>query len=262
MTLGALAIEQLTGAIVAKQVLLSGETNASASANIANTQAQLERAQKIEADKKVTLDTATDAQKKQQELVDQTQKALDDEQAKPSDKQDKEVLKKLQADLKGQTDDLAKKKAAVDVAQTAYKKAQEVTQAIQQNLNAAITSGTAVAKTTATASGDGNQSTIDDHTVEAIADATKAIVIEIIRKGHATDTCLNFMTAIASQGTQNMTAATAQVYKQCEEIMRIYLEAYAKAMAAGTSAPSPAAARVSPPPPTAPAPPPPPPAIR
>jgi hypothetical protein len=53
LTLGVLAIEQLTGAVVARQVLLTGETNASASANIANTQVQLDRAQKTETDKRM-----------------------------------------------------------------------------------------------------------------------------------------------------------------------------------------------------------------
>jgi hypothetical protein len=247
MTLGALAIEQLTGTIVAKQVLLTGETNASASANIANTQAQLERAQKIELEKKATLDSAKDAQKKQQDLVDQTQKSLDDELAKPADKQDKDLIKKSQEELPAQSTELTKKKDAVKAAQADFDIAHRATDAILQNLNAAITTAAATAKTSGSFSADANQKAIDKDTVAVIADATKSIVVEIVRKGHATDTCLNFMTAYANLKDPQKERSMAPINEHCKQIMAAYLKAYADSNARGSTTP----------PPPAPAPPPP-----
>lgn len=70
LTLGVLAIEQLTGAVVAKQALLTTGTNANAAANVNNTQAALDAARKDEAAKKDALDKATTAQTNEKAVVD------------------------------------------------------------------------------------------------------------------------------------------------------------------------------------------------
>jgi hypothetical protein len=74
LTLGVLAIEQLTGAVVARQAILTTGANADASANVNNTQAALDAARKDEAAKKDALDKAKDAQTKQQTAVDTSTK--------------------------------------------------------------------------------------------------------------------------------------------------------------------------------------------
>lgn len=61
LTLGILAIEQLTGAVVASQLGISTGANADAANNVNNTKAALDRANKDESEKKTALEAATKA---------------------------------------------------------------------------------------------------------------------------------------------------------------------------------------------------------
>ncbi len=74
LTLGVLAIEQLTGAIVARQPILSAGANADASANTKNTQKELEDAKKDEAAKKAAIKPLEEASTKADEGVTEAQK--------------------------------------------------------------------------------------------------------------------------------------------------------------------------------------------
>jgi hypothetical protein len=88
LTLGILAIEQLTGAVVARQVTLSAGPNASAAKNANDTSAALDAAQKDESTKKDALTKATDAQTKQQTVVDADAKTATESAAKAKPAQD------------------------------------------------------------------------------------------------------------------------------------------------------------------------------
>ncbi len=99
LTLGVLAIEQLTGAVVARQAILTSAANASAAANISNTQASLNNAMANEELKKAAVATAEADAKKLSDQVTQTGKDL---QAQKDKKPDPAVVAKLTAELAAQ----------------------------------------------------------------------------------------------------------------------------------------------------------------
>jgi hypothetical protein len=68
MTLGILAIEQISGAVVARQAALDSSANAKASANLADTEALLDRATKKERSKKEDWDKAVEKRKNQEKV--------------------------------------------------------------------------------------------------------------------------------------------------------------------------------------------------
>jgi hypothetical protein len=74
LTLGVLAIEQLTGAVVARQPILTMGANADASANANNTQKALDQAKKDEANKKEGIPALKEAQDKAQSAVNEASK--------------------------------------------------------------------------------------------------------------------------------------------------------------------------------------------
>ena len=148
LTLGVLAIEQLTGAVVARQAILTTGANADVSTNVNNTQAALDAARKDETAKNDALTKAKDAQTKQQAVVDADTKAAAASKAKAAPTQatiDKLTVQlpkdqaqvrasdaaasKTQGTLKDQTkaatlaEDLKKFQAAIPVDKAAVKKA-------------------------------------------------------------------------------------------------------------------------------------------
>ena len=226
LSLGVLAIEQLTGAVAARQPLLASNANSGAAANVTNTQAQLDNAQTTEAQKKKAAD---DAQKQ----LDADNDKLKADQAinPPTDASKKEI------------DDLTKNKipadqSALSSARDDYQKAQAATKAIQQNLNAAITSANATAAggggfSEGPTSGD---STINKDTAVAVSAAVTTIVTTIVKKGHLTDACISFLSTNPDPGAavaaimadKTMTDATKaaaandlkSTFQLCQEIIK------------------------------------------
>ena len=97
LTLGVLAIEQLTGAVVARQAILTTGANADVSTNVNNTQAALDAARRDETAKNDALTKAKDAQTKQQAVVDADTKAAAASKAKAAPTQ--ATIDKLTAQL-------------------------------------------------------------------------------------------------------------------------------------------------------------------
>lgn len=232
LTLGVLAIEQLTGAVVARQAQLGGNANASASANIANTQAALDSVRKAEEYKKKALNDAQTAQKSKSDLVVNTRKALDAEKAKPMP--DQSVVTTLTDKLKTQEDDLGKANDTVTAAKDAYVKAQQATQVVLDNFNAAIVSASAAATGTGSFASGTDRTNIDKDTVAQIAQATMYIVATIVQKGHVTDTCINIMTKYAAETNPDKQAALKPIFDQCSTVITTYLKAYSGSLKAGT----------------------------
>ncbi len=193
LTLGVLAIEQLTGVVAARQVALGGGANTSASANLANTQAALDNARKYEANRKKELDTAKEAQKKQSDLVAATTADLKAAQAKPDNQKDQKEIDRLTALQKTQQAELDKDKKAVEDATTNYNQAHDVTQKIQENFGAASTAADAAAHGSGSFATAIDRVTLDKESTKAIAEAVDSIVTRVVNKGHLTDTCINLM---------------------------------------------------------------------
>jgi len=215
VTLGVLAIEQLTGAVVAKQIVLGGSANATSSANVANTKSQLDEAKRIETQKKTAVDNA--------------QKQLDDDTSKLT--ADQAVTPKTDAVTK-ETDDLTankipKDKTSLKAAQDEYQTAQSATLAIENNFNAALTAAAATATGSGQFSdGGGALKNIDKDTADKLATAVTTIVATIVNKGHLTDTCINFL---ATYSLATPTVAGGQTLELCKTIVNADLNQDPKA---------------------------------
>jgi outer membrane protein OmpA-like peptidoglycan-associated protein len=204
MTICVLAIEQLTGAVAARQALLGGNANASAQAE----------------------------QKNQSDAVDKTNQDIAAEKAK-GDKADSATLDKLNQQLKTQQDQLDKDNVAVKTPQDDYASAQTATQAIQQNFNAAITQASAAASGSGTFSTGSDRANVDKDTVAQIAAATEYIVATVTLKGHLTDTCTNLITAYATEIDPIKQKALQEPYVLCQQAIHAYLTAYISAQGKG-----------------------------
>lgn len=221
--LGVLAIEQLTGAVVARQVILKGGANATATANVNNTKAQLEAAQKAKnaADASVTIATSklssdTDILKPLQEQKDAG--TLKTEQQPAYDKAAQSVKDDTQAltDAQSRAGDAARALAAID-----------------QNFNAAV------AGASATATGDGSfeaplsgGSPPNANQAASVGANVQAIVATIVSKGRLTDFCIGLL--------QDRTAPPNNLAAQCQSIInadielgKIYAQAYVEAIKSG-----------------------------
>jgi hypothetical protein len=332
LSLGVLAIEQLTGAIVARQPMLTTGANAAVSANLTSTQAALDQAKKDEAAKKTALASATDARDKQKALVAKTtqeeaaakQKAaatqavvdkvtaqvggeqaqLDKDdtavtvaagaQTKQEERvagiakqleaakaaKDQPAIDKLTAEKKAADDQLGKNKAAtaaakkkqasqkatldktradlqkakdapdqvayekvaktltsqkadlktsddkVTAAQADYEQAQKVTQALQANTDAALTTANATAEGTGSFSIGVDRNNVNKETVAEIAEATKFIVATVVNKGHLTETCASLMTRFAQESSLHSDSVYRDLMAICAEVIRVDLKAY------------------------------------
>jgi hypothetical protein len=243
LTLGALAIEQLTGAVVARQVILNSGANANASANIANTKAQLDSAKLDETVKKQAVDDAQKkvdgdnvalkaAQDKQKKLADDEALADDkktgaiqqeiEELKKGKDANDK-AIKDLPATILADAD--AKKSADDD-----YANAKKALAAIENNFQAAVSSANAVASGQGLFSiGNDGGSVINKDTAHEISTGVTHIVDAVLNKGHLTDTCMNLIVQQPNKASGEM----KQVYDLCAEVIKVDLQLYAAAQKSG-----------------------------
>jgi hypothetical protein len=247
MTLAVLAIEQLTGAVVARQVLLSGSAESSSSANIANTQAALDAARKNEQLAKDSLTAAQEEEKRQTDAVQKIDDAIAEEKKKPTPVQaDLDKLAKQRAAQQGTLDSA---KGATKVANDNHLAARKASQAIESNFNAAIATSTAAARGTGSFSEGSDRNYVGKDTVEQIARATTDIVIAVVNKGHLTDTCITLMTQFAKAEPERQQALT-YLMGRCETVLDAYLRVWqaqvTKTADAGTPTLAPAPAPSSP----------------
>lgn len=226
LTLGVLAIEQLTGAVVSRQVIMSGGANATASSNVADTQAALDSVKKAEESKKKALEDAQNNQKKQNDLAKQAKAAWETESNKQP--QDTDAVNKLKEQSDAQQKESDKADAAVTTAQEDYANAQKATKAVLDNFNTAVTSANS------TANGKGffspgtpgaETKTIDKDTASEIAKATQAIVQSVLDKGHLTDACISMMMNYSTLSDLDRTTIQP-VFELCAKIIDADITAY------------------------------------
>jgi len=248
LTLGALAIEQLTGTVVARQVILNSGANASASANISNTKAQLDSAKldvaaknQAAADAQQKLDDDGKSLKAAQDKQAADKKKLADDQALSDDKKtdaikqeiqdltkaadpDDQAVKTLSATVATDTD--AKKSADDD-----YANAKKATVAIQNNFQAAVSAANAAATGQGSFStGDGPGSVINKDTAHEISTGVTHIVDEVMNKGHLTDTCMNILVQPQDKSIKDIN----QVYDLCAQVIKVDLQLYIDGQKTGT----------------------------
>jgi hypothetical protein len=202
LTAVVLAIEQLTGAVAANQVILTGTAGSGASASLLSDQKLLDEARKNENEKKKSLDDAISARDKLQLDVTAKEKEVKIAQesfdnAKPEDKTalEKELNTK-KTDLDKTKSDLVNAKSQVDLNQTLYDDAKKLRETIEAKQDAAVTSANA------NAAGAGQfgssivqRNALSKEATESIAQVVEGMVGEVLHKDYTADSCMAFLFA-------------------------------------------------------------------
>lgn len=244
MTLGVLAIEQLTGAVVARQVILGGDANAKASGNVTDTQSRLDQTKNDEKSKKEALSQAKEQQIKQEALVKSLEDDLKLAKTPPAGGAvDPIKVTALQDRLKTENAKLEENRTAVKAATEDYAKAQELTKIIADNVDAAKASAKATARVKGEFSESVERSTIDKDTVKELSRATQQIVRQVLEKGHLTDSCISMMNLYATEKSAEVKLGYEPLLKICTEIIQASLKKY---LASDPSGPSPAPTAIHP----------------
>ncbi len=192
LTVAVLAIEQLTGAVAAQQVALTGETNATATGNLAGTQANLEMAKNFEEQSKRHRDEAVQADKVQEGKVAAAEKVLKDypPAGTTADPAEKERL------TKARDEELNKRKEtqlAVTDAEADYTSAKDTTKLIADNLNTAKTTANATANGKATFGANLSAGKMSEAATKDVAAAVQAIATTAITKQYLGEACIAVM---------------------------------------------------------------------
>jgi hypothetical protein len=191
MTLGVLAIEQLTGAVVAQQVLMSSTANAHASANLTATKKELDSAVEDEKSAKEDFDKKKGEWEK---LAGEATAAEEAYKKAPEgteeEKTNKQTLQEKANTLKGQRDAAVK---PMEAAKEKWETAQKVTRDVKANFYSAE----AFAKATAEGSGkfvdNPYKTTADAALLASVGKNVRGIVWDIINKDHLRDSCISIM---------------------------------------------------------------------
>ncbi|PTR06813.1 hypothetical protein C8R32_10999 [Nitrosospira sp. Nsp5] len=190
LTLGVLAIEQLTGVVVASQAAISTKSNADASANLAATQASLTAARETEQSRQKDLMEANQKQIDQQKVVNDKTTLI----GSTTDVAEKERLKK---ELEEEQRKLKLAESAVKNAEKNVADAQKVVKTVEENLGKATLMAEAAAEGKAELSGGIYINRIDSTTVEKITVAASEIVGKVINKSHIVDSCISIINKFA-----------------------------------------------------------------
>jgi hypothetical protein len=190
MTLGVLAIEQLTGAVAARQVMIAKSANADVSGNVADTRALLSSARESELSARDSLSKAEGRVAEQQRLVNAKETEL--KNAREQGMQQAQI-QALEEDLKKLQTELARNEEAVRAANENFEEARETTEVIRANFDAARASASAAARGTGEFSESPSDSRVDANTATALSLAAQTIIKDVITKGHLTDSCISIM---------------------------------------------------------------------
>ena len=209
LTATIVAVEQLTGAVVAQQAALSSAAGASSAAALVSNTKALEQIQALQ---KKKADELAEAKKKQAEAsaaVDRDQKAVDDklkeiEALPPGDTAERAQQKK---DLEKEKDTLnvkwiaskqtvAQENSNVALLQTQFDDITRVKDAIASQLDSAITSASATASGTSVpgASSSRGGLSLSDASVDSITRSVKEIVTTVLGKKYIVETCTTLLT--------------------------------------------------------------------
>lgn len=231
LTLGTLAIEQLTGAVVARQAALSAGAESTSGASINNTEAQLSVAKKNLVSKKAEQTAAQQAEQAQQDVLKAAQAALAAEKAKPTPDSGKVTALGAAVDAEQAREDLLS--AASTAATDSVARAQAAVDAIDKMFDSVLTAGGAATSGGAQLYGSGPAQNVDKDTAAVLAAATLQIVATVVNKGHVTDTCMNFLVRPVDKEVVN-SANYQSMLTQCNAVIKVYMEQYVKFMSAQT----------------------------
>lgn len=220
LTLGALAIEQLTGAVVARQAVLSGGAHSGSSAEVRDTAAQLDAAQKNETAKKAELSAALQAEKVQKDVAANAATALATAQAGTADA---DTIAALTAKANAEQARLTELSAIAADAAAASTRAIAATDAIEKMYDGAMASSRAAASGTAQLSGTTGTGKITAETANVLAVATLQIVDSVLTKGHVTDACMTFLMREPT-AANSVSASYKSLVTQCTNVIKVSID--------------------------------------
>ncbi len=204
LTAAVLAIEQLTGTVAARQVVLGGSSAASAASSVSHTEALVEAAKENEKQKNEELEKAKGEQTKQQQAHD---KAKADFEADPDNEGKKAALSEAATKLDAAKSDVAVKKAVAD-------EAKKTREALEKARSAALTQAAAMSTTQGSFAPPvivPDRVQLTEQTVTPIAQAVTHIVDSVVKKDNTTDSCLAMMTDVSPILRAQKLAADATV---------------------------------------------------
>jgi hypothetical protein len=209
-----LAVEQLTGAVTANQVVLGGTTSSSSISSLVSNQQALDAARKGEAAKKVEMDNAIQEQQSAMQSVAKKEIELKVEQGKldglaDDASQTTKNAATIARDTKQVEVDLAKNLLTTASEQLIMKR-KLYTDAVALTLQVEAQKDSAMASANAATSMNGQFSPYEQHSIlskeatESIAKSVQAMVSQVLTKDYSSDACMSYLTQPQSiSGTEN-----------------------------------------------------------
>lgn len=197
-----LAVEQLTGAVAANQIILGGTTSSDATASLISNQQALDSVRKSEAGKKKDLEDATTAQQAADKVVTDKQAALQSaqdklNQLKPTDPSYDSVTKERNQN-KAELDQAlaAQKKSSelCDLRKKIYDDAVTLRQQVETQKDSALANANAATSTSGQFSIPVQRVALDKGATEAIAISVKEMVQSVLNKDYSADVCMSYLT--------------------------------------------------------------------
>lgn len=224
-----LAIEQLTGAVAANQVLLTPSAKAGASANLVSNHQLLDHMEKDVKEKKKAVEDAQsklDTAKSEKDKAEITKNQKTSLFAKCTETNDKKPCgekgtEKQQAERKFSEAEKQFKTAdeALKAAQERLEKAREVRDTIKTLRDAALTSATAETAGTGKFSTVVQLNQLSDKATESVAKAVKEMVGEVLKKSYTPDVCLSHLIS-SEKDIQKKENQVNEVNKKLEELKK------------------------------------------
>jgi hypothetical protein len=203
LTMGVLAIEQLTGAIAARQAALGGSAGASSSANLLTIQNLLDAARQNETQKAEALERETAAlQTKDAEVANKAKELTNAQNAGTNTTQLEEQLATLKEEQRLQNEKVQQTKIVAD-------DAVKTREMIENNRDAATTSASASATGSGVFAANTAAVNLNDQSAQHIASAVAKIVSSIVQESKIEDACL---TAISDNPPSFATQAERDLY--------------------------------------------------
>ena len=200
-----LAVEQLTGAVTANQVVLGGTTSASSISSLVSNQQALDAARKGEAAKKIEMENAVkDQQSAEQSIVDKgvlLNAAQEKYDAIPNDPPN-QIAKNaamIARDTRQAELDLAKSRLTTASEQLVmyrklYTDAVSLTLQVEAQKDSAMASANAATSMNGQFSAREQRSILSKEATESIADSVQKMVSQVLTKDYASDVCMSYLT--------------------------------------------------------------------
>ena len=221
LTATVVAVEQLTGAVVAQQAVLSGQASSQSIATLlANKEALEQIGAQLERDQKA-VEEATAAEASARTALDGEQKKLKDAQDALADEPDNEdrkaAVERAEIDVGRAEDSHRLKNSELALRKRQLSETQKVRDAVARQLDSATASASAAASGGGQFGASQSRDNLTDSAATAIAGAVESIVTRVVGKNYLTDACI----AIITQPDVNTPAnERRETLHACYELMK------------------------------------------